>query len=241
MTYSILAKCPETGRFGMAIATYSVAVGQWCDGLDRYAGVTMSQAFVRPTNNSLALNLLRQGHSAKYVTDALVRDDDFASYRQIGTISSTGQVSCHTGENPRSWAGHHVGAGYVTMGNVLCGEKVVDAMARAYEAYASQAFEHRLLAALEAGRDAGGQSNGERRLAERSGALLVTASNEQAAVNIRVDLHERAVDELRRVYEFCNLYAGYYRSRGICPAEAPAQEVFERESLAHLVAGEIAS
>lgn len=56
MTYSILAKCPATGRYGLGIATYSVAVGQWCDGLDRYSGATMSQAFVRTTNNALALN-----------------------------------------------------------------------------------------------------------------------------------------------------------------------------------------
>jgi uncharacterized Ntn-hydrolase superfamily protein len=236
MTYTVLAKCPETGRFGMAIATYSLAVGQWCDGLDRHAGVTMSQAFVRPTNNSLALRLLGLGHSAKCVTDALVQDDEFASYRQIGTISSSGQVSCHTGENARPWAGHYIGAGYVAMGNVLSGDAVVHAMAEAYEASASQPFDDRLLAALEAGRDAGGQrGSGGRQLAERSSALIITASDNVAAVNIRVDLHEHAVDELRRVHKFCSLYAEYYRRRGIDPSEAPAQEVFERDHVAHVV------
>ena len=136
MTYSILARCPDTGRFGLAIATYSVAVGQWCDGLDRYSGATMSQAFVRTTNNALALNLLNQGHSAKYVAEALVRDDDFASYRQIGVVGADGQVSCHTGEHTRDWAGHHIGKSYVTMGNVLSGGQVVQAMAEAYESEA---------------------------------------------------------------------------------------------------------
>ncbi|MDR5821844.1 MULTISPECIES: DUF1028 domain-containing protein [unclassified Caballeronia] len=229
MTYSILARCRETGRFGMAIATYSVAVGQWCDGLHRHAGVTMSQAFVRTTNNALALNLLKLGHSARYVTDALVRDDDFASYRQIGTISEDGRAACHTGEHTRGWAGHCVGDGFVAMGNVLSGEPVVLAMAETYEHGAAEPFEQRLLRALEAGRDAGGQSNGSRPLAERSGALLVSASDSLDAVNIRVDLHERAVDELRRVYAFCSQYADYYRSRGVHPPGAPAQEAFERE------------
>lgn len=230
MTYSILARCPDTGRFGMAIATYSVAVGQWCDGLDRRAGVTMSQAFVRTTNNNLALNLLKLGHSSKYAVDALVRDDDFASYRQIGVISADGSVSCHTGADARGWAGHRIGKDFVTMGNVLSDGRVVQAMAEAFESGAAQLFEERLLRALEAGRDAGGQGNGTRALAERSGALLVTATDDLDAINLRVDLHPRAVDELRRVHSICSQYAGYYRSRGIYPPDAPGQEVFEAQS-----------
>lgn len=230
MTYSILAKCPETGRYGLGIATYSVAVGQWCDGLHRYAGATMSQAFVRTTNNALALNLLKLGHSASYVTDALIRDDHFASYRQIGVISADGSASCHSGEHTRGWAGHRIGQGYVAMGNVLSGGSVVEAIAEAFEARSAQPFEERLLRALEAGRDAGGQGNGMRPLSERSGALIVTASDDLDAVNLRVDLHTHAVDELRHVYSFCSQYAGYYRSRGLFPPNAPGQEVFEQEN-----------
>jgi uncharacterized Ntn-hydrolase superfamily protein len=230
MTYSILAKCPKTGRYGMAIATYSVAVGQWCDGLDQYAGITMSQAFVRQTNNRLALHLLKLEHSARFVTDALVRDDEFSAYRQIGTISSSGEASCHTGSGPRAWAGHRIGERYVAMGNVLIGEQVVDAIASAYERSQSEPFEQRLLLALEVGRDAGGQGTPSHFLAERSSALLVTRSDQVEAVNIRVDLHDKAVDELRRVFTFCNRYADYYRSRGIYPPNAPGQEVFEREN-----------
>ncbi|WP_144113099.1 DUF1028 domain-containing protein [Paraburkholderia sp. BCC1886] len=230
MTYSILAKCPDTGRYGLGIATYSVAVGQWCDGLDRYAGATMSQAFVRTTNNALALNLLRLGHSAKYVSDALVRDDDFASYRQIGVISADGSASCHSGEHTRGWAGHRIGDGYVAMGNVLSRAAIVEAMADAFEQSATRPFEERLLRALEAGRDAGGQGNGTRALPERSGALIVTASDHLDAVNLRVDLHPHAVDELRRVHSVCSQYTGYYRSRGINPPDAPGQEVFEQQN-----------
>ncbi|WP_166653635.1 DUF1028 domain-containing protein [Paraburkholderia flava] len=230
MTYSILARCPDTGRFGMSIATYSVAVGQWCDGLHRRAGVTMSQAFVRTTNNDLALNLLKLGHSAKYVVDALVRDDDFASYRQIGVISLDGTVDCHTGPNTRGSAGHQIGKGYVAMGNVLTDDRVVHTMADAFESSVAQPFEERLLRALEAGRDAGGQGNGTRALAERSSGLIVTASDNLDAINLRVDLHPRAVDELRRLHSICSQYAGYYRSRGISPPDAPGQEVFETQN-----------
>ncbi|WP_347557956.1 DUF1028 domain-containing protein [Robbsia sp. KACC 23696] len=217
-------------RYGLGIATYSVAVGQWCDGLDRHAGATMSQAFVRTTNNALALNLLKLGHSAKYVTDALVRDDDFASYRQIGVISADGSVRCHSGPDARGWAGYRVGQGYVAMGNVLSGVSVVEAMAEAFERSEAQPFDERMLQALEAGRDAGGQGNGTRHLFERSGALIVTASDHLDAINLRVDLHPHAVDELRRVHTICSQYADYYRSRGIFPPDAPGQEIFEQEN-----------
>ena len=230
MTYSILAKCPETGRYGLGIATYSVAVGQWCDGLHRYAGATMSQAFVRTTNNALALNLLKLGHSASFVTAGLIRDDDFASYRQIGVISADGSASCYSGEHARGWAGHRIGNGYVAMGNVLSSGSVVEAMAEAFEGSAAQLFEERLMRALEAGRDAGGQGNGKRPLSERSGALIVTASDYLDAVNLRVDLHSHAVNELRRVYSVCSQYAAYYRSRGIFPPDAPGQEMFEQQN-----------
>lgn len=229
MTYSILAKCTATGRFGMAIATYSVAVGQWCDGLDRRAGIAMSQAFVRPTNNALALNLLRQGHSATFVTDALVRDDDFPEYRQIGIIAPAGRPAGHTGVDTRPWAGHVVGADYIAMGNVLAGERVVQEMARTFEASAGASLELRLLDALSAGRSAGGQSSGSRALPERSSALIATASDSLDAVNIRVDLHDDCVNEIRRVYSVCSRYSEYYRRRGIHPVDALPQEVFEKE------------
>ncbi|SDV46838.1 DUF1028 domain-containing protein [Chitinasiproducens palmae] len=228
MTYSIIARCPDTGRFGIGIATYSVAVGQWCHGVDDRAGVTMSQAFVRYVNNDLALSLLRQGFSAASVTRALLEDDDYPDYRQIGTVSRDGRASCHTGPGARGWAGHRLGDGYVAMGNVLSGEPVVQAMAVSFEDGAGQVLEARLLAALAAGRDAGGQSNGVHPLGERSAALIVSASDALPRTDLRVDLHQQAVDELARVYAFCNRYAHYYKARGLRPVDAPAQEAFEK-------------
>ena len=239
MTFSMIARCPKSGRVGISIATYSVAVGQWCDGVDAKVGVTMSQAFVRYGNNALALNLLRQGFSAPYVVDALKQNDPHAKYRQIAAISADGAVECYTGPGTRGWAGHDIGEGFVAMGNVLRSADVVSAMAQAYRQTDGCILEERMLAALEAGRDAGGQGDSTRRLSERSAALIVSASDTLPATNLRVDLHCTAVEQLRRVYAFCNQYAEYYRHRGVSPEGSRPQEEFEA-TLSPLVGGSTA-
>ena len=227
MTFSVIARCPRTGELGIAIATYTLAVGQYCDGLLAQVGATMSQASVRQVNNGIGLSMLGQGLSASYVVDALVRNDTFPSYRQIAAIDRHGDAAAHTGADARDWKGHRVGDGMVAMGNVLLGPQVVDAMADGFQERPEDRLQDRLLHALELGRNAGGQSNGSRRMPERSSALIVVSNQTYPLISLRVDAHDKAVDELRRVYERYGLYADYYRRRDLSPATVPGQEVFE--------------
>ena len=173
MTFTLLARCPETGQVGIGIATYSICVGLYCTGLRGNVGATMSQAFVNQGNNPLALRLLAQGYMPQRVLDDLRANDPNHEYRQIAVIDRNGRVAASSGSKNRGWAGHQVGDGYVAMGNVLTDDKVVPAMAKAYEAAASLSLDRRLLAAIEAGRDAGGQSGVDGHLPERSAALMV--------------------------------------------------------------------
>ena len=83
MTYTIVARCPRTGRFGIGIATYSIAVGLYCNGVRSRVGVTISQAFVNQGNNTLALRLLEQGFTAAHTLEVLKANDPDAEYRQI--------------------------------------------------------------------------------------------------------------------------------------------------------------
>lgn len=228
MTYSIIARCPRTGNVGIAIATYTLAVGQYCDGLLSQIGATMSQASVRQVNNGIGLRLIAQGLSADHVLQTLVVNDRFPSFRQIAVIDRHGQAACHTGTDARDWKGHRVRPGLVAMGNVLLGPQVVDAMVDGFDARPSDHLEDRLLNALELGRDAGGQSNGTRRMPERSAALIVMSNQDYPKINLRVDLHDKAIDELRRVYDRYQLYADYYTRRDLEPSTVPGQEVFEK-------------
>ncbi len=186
----------------------------------------MTQAFVNQGNNPLALKLLAQGYMPQHVLDELKANDPYHEYRQIAVIDRTGRTVAYSGPKNRGWAGHRIGEGYVAMGNVLAGEQVIDAMAKAYEATADLAFERRLLAAIEAGRDAGGQTGNDGHLTERSAAVMVYGDYDHAELDLRVDLHDTAVEELRRAFEEYELYRGYYKERSKNPKDAMPQYAF---------------
>ena len=226
MTYTVIARCPQTRQVGIGIATYSIGVGLYCNGLRAGVGVTITQAFVNQGNNTLALRLLAQGFTPAAVLQELAANDPDAEYRQIGIVDREGQVAAYSGPRTRGFAGHHIGEGYVAMGNVLAGSHVVDAIADAYEAGPGIPLEQRLLRAIEAGRDAGGQQGNDGHLTERSAALLVYGDHEYAEYDLRVDLHDRAVDELRRSFDEYEPYRAYYRDRGRNPKDAVSQDVF---------------
>jgi len=226
MTFTLVARCPKSGQLGIGIATYSICVGLYCNGLRPNVGATMSQAFVNQGNNTLALRLLERGFSAARVLDELKANDPDFAYRQIAVIDRDGRAAGYTGPKTRGWAGHKVGDGYVSMGNVLAGPEVVEAIAEGYEKHAGESFERRLLRAIEAGRDAGGQVGNDGHLTERSAGLFVYGAYDHAELDLRVDLHDKAVDELRRAFEEYELYRGYYRDRGKNPRDAVPQDVF---------------
>lgn len=226
MTFTLVARCPKSGQMGIGIATYSICVGLYCNGLRPNVGATMSQAFVNQGNNTLALRLLEQGFGPARVLDELAANDPDFAYRQIAVIDRNGKAVAYSGPKTRGWSGHKVGEGYVAMGNVLAGPQVVDAIAKAYEDYETEAFDRRLLRAIEAGRDAGGQVGNDGPLTERSAGLFVYGAYDHAELDLRVDLHDKAVDELRRAFEEYEPYRGYYRDRGKNPRDAVPQDVF---------------
>ncbi|MBY0322770.1 MAG: DUF1028 domain-containing protein [Reyranella sp.] len=226
MTYTILGRCQRTGRVGIGIATFSITVGRYCWGVKSNAGVTVSQAFANERNNALALRLLTQGFTARSVLQQLMDNDPYAEYRQIGVIDRTGLAVAHTGPKTRGWSGHVVGENYVAFGNGLMGPEIADAIAKGFLAEPDSDLEHRLLMGIEAGRDAGGQGTRERPKTERSAALRVYSTDNYADIDLRVDLHDKAVDELRRIWSYFKPYEPYYRSRERNPRGAMGQEVF---------------
>ncbi|MFO1084204.1 MAG: DUF1028 domain-containing protein [Reyranellaceae bacterium] len=226
MTFTIVARCPRSGQVGIGIATYSICVGLYCNGLRGNVGATMTQAFVNQGNNTLALRLLAEGFTPAHVLAELAANDPDFAYRQIAVVDREGRAVAHSGPKTRGYAGHAVGEGYVAMGNVLAGHHVVEAIAKGYEAAADESFERRLLRAIEAGRDAGGQVGNDGHLTERSAAVLVHGAYDHAELDLRVDLHDHAVDELRRAFEEYELYRGYYRDRGKNPRGAIPQDAF---------------
>lgn len=229
MTYTMLGFCERTGRLGVASTTYSLGVGGLCPFAVGNAGVGASMAFVNPELRVLGANLLAAGHSAPAALAGMKAADPLVAFRQLGVLDALGRGAAFTGGRTRAWAGHRIGAGWVALGNVLAGEGVLEAMARAYEAAAGEELAERLLRALEAGRDAGGQVGGHGHLPERSASLLVHHRAAWAEVDLRIDLHDDAVTALRAAWDEYRPYVAFHRLRHLDPANAPPQEAFVAE------------
>jgi len=220
MSYSIIARCPRTGQFGIGIASYSIAIGMYCDGAVRAnTGVTLTLGAPHPRNNYLAINLLAQGRTAGQALTELTANDPDSEYRQLALVDRENNAVAHTGANVR------IGKGYVAFGDTLAGQNVVDAMAAGFEAAPDAGLDEQLLAALEAGHNAGGIVGGKGRLPERSAAMVVWGNRTYNEVDLRVDMHDRAVGELRHIYVDYKPSIAYYEERARSPRNAiPAME-----------------
>jgi uncharacterized Ntn-hydrolase superfamily protein len=229
MTYGLVARCPRTGRLGIAVASYSIAIGLYCgDAARANTGATITLGYPNPGNNALALRLLAQGFTPRLALSELIKNDPDADYRQICVIDREGDVAAHTGAMTRGWSGHRVGTngrGHVAFGEMLAGQQVADAISAGYGADPAADLEERLLAALEAGRDAGGQVGRAEALPARSALVIVQGIFDYSDWDLRVDMHSEAVGELRRVHEEYKPNAAYYVQRALNPRNAiPAME-----------------
>ena len=229
MTYTALGFCEQTGRLGVASTTYSLGVGGLCPFAAPGAGVGASMAFVNPELRVLGAELLAAGHSAAAVVAGMKASDELHEFRQLGVLDGLGRGAAYTGGRTRAWAGHRIGRGSVMLGNVLAGEHVLAAMAEAYEGAGGEPLAERLMRALEAGRDAGGQVGGQGHLPERSASILVHHRARYAELDLRIDLHDDAVTALRAAYDAYLPYVAFHHLRHVDPASAPPQEAFVAE------------
>ncbi len=160
----------------------------------------------------IALRLLELGYKAPGVIEQMAIADPYVEYRQLGVVDDDGHGAARTGAMNKDWSGHRIGDGYVVLGNYLTGERVIDAMERAFLADPDEDLEERLLQAVEAGRDAGGQHGGQ-----RSAALLVYDRKSFSRVDLRVDIHDEPVAELRRIFDIYRPAIPYYDMRQVDP------------------------
>jgi len=235
MTFTIAARCMRSGEAGMAMATVSLAVGGLCPWFTSGGDIISSQAFASKGDGDLMFRAIEAGKTACEAIDvAKVRDLDI-DYRQLLILRRDGEMSAFSGVNCRPWSGHLIGADFIVAGNVLAGEHVIQSMAEAFRSSDQYDLGERLLLALEAGRDMGGQATPDGiPIAERSASLCVLGSCEDRAmrlIDLRVDMHNSAVHEMRRLFEINKVYAAYSVSRDLRPSETPSILAFEAEAL----------
>src|SRR5262249_9595561 len=226
MAYALIARCPRSGQLGIGIASYSIAAGLYCDGaLRANTGATLTQGAPNPRNNYLAISLLAQGRTAKQALAELLANDSDCEYRQVAVVDRENQAAAYSGDRVRGWAGCRTGNGFAALGDMLAGEQVLDALVTGFEAAPQAGLDERLLAALESAGGVGGMAAAPGRPPERPAALIVGGGRTYNEIDSRVDLHERAIEELRRIYGDYMPSIAYYEERARNPRNAiPAME-----------------
>jgi uncharacterized Ntn-hydrolase superfamily protein len=194
MTWSIIARDPATGEFGIAVATRFFAVGALVPHIAAGIGAIATQALVNPYYGIDGLKLLRAGRAPCDVLENLIAADAGHDSRQVHIMDASGRIAAHTGNACVDWCGHIKGDGFSIAGNMLAGGRVLDDTAKAYVANEKLPFAQRLIMAMRAGEAAGGDKRGK-----QSAALLIHGDEEWPALDLRVDDHADPLAELERL------------------------------------------
>jgi uncharacterized Ntn-hydrolase superfamily protein len=208
MTFSIVARSADGQSWGVAVASKFLAVGSAVPAAVAGVGAIATQADANVAYKGQALAHLDDGATASVALERLIEEDEGRDHRQVGIVDVDGNAASHTGPACLDWAGSRTGDGYAIQGNILAGSGVVEAMESAWLAFPDDApLARRLLAALTAGDDAGGDSRGR-----QSAALLVVEEGagygglDDIAVDLRVDDHATPIPELARLLALNDLY-----------------------------------
>ena len=194
MTFSIVAHDVATGQVGIAVASKTLATGARVPHIRTGVGAIASQARVNRHYGPRGLALLAAGAAATDTVRLLVAADEDQDIRQVHVMDRMGRFAAHTGAECLEWCGHLVRETYSVAGNILTGAGVLDAMAAAYEAGTEVPLAQRLIAAMKAGEQAGGDKRGR-----QSAALLIHGNEEWALLDLRIDDHADPLSELGRL------------------------------------------
>jgi len=197
VTFSMVARCPESFALGVCVSTAIAAIGSRVPYVEAGVGAIATQANTNILYGINGLKLLRKGFSPQTALETMLKKDSDRESRQVILIDKDGRTAAFTGGETIDWKGHMIGKDYVVAGNMLVGSRVIEAMAQTFESSEGDLAE-RLMKALEAGQDAGGDKRGR-----MSAALLVANKKPSGTplLNLTINQHPDPVKELRRIFE----------------------------------------
>lgn len=210
MTFSIAARSADGAWWGVAVASKFLAVGAAVPGAAAGTGAIATQAYANLAYRPDGLAMLTAGRTAAETLAALLGADGQREERQVGVVDRDGGAATFTGTGCAAWAGGTAGDGYAIQGNILVGPQVVDAMDAAWQASdPALPLARRLLAALTAGDEAGGDRRGR-----QSAALYVVTEGSgygggsDVHADLRVDDAPAPVPELARLLDLHDIFFG---------------------------------
>ncbi len=207
-TFSIVASDPKDNSYGVAVASKFLAVGSIVSWAKSEVGAIATQAHAKIAFGPDGLQMLEGGHSASEVLSALISDDPEAETRQLAIVDAHGSVAAHTGTKCHEWAGHLIGDHFSCQGNILVGPETLKAMETSFISTEGE-LSDRLIAALMAGDEVGGDSRGK-----QSAAIVVVkpgggyGGDTDRYLDLRVDDHQDPVNKLSRLVEMHHLFFG---------------------------------
>ena len=229
MTYSIVGFDPEEKEWGIAVQSKFLGVGSVVPFAKAGVGAVATQSYANTSYGPHALQLMGEGKTAEEALDIITKDDPERPLRQVGLIDACGNAATFTGEGCYEWAGGQTGKHFAAQGNILVDDQTVKAMADTFESTTGSLAE-RLLNALDAGQEAGGDSRGM-----QSAALLVVKENggyggfNDRYIDLRVDDHASPIKELKRIYHLHQLYFKESDAGRVVLLEGDIHDQVERE------------
>jgi uncharacterized Ntn-hydrolase superfamily protein len=196
VTFSIVARDTQTGEMGVATQSQAFAVGSSVPFALPGQGVIATQSMAEPMYGQIGLDLMRGGFTANEALTALRSVDPNPERRQVAVLDVSGDLAVYTGANCVAAAGHLVGEGCVALANMVTAPEVWESMVATFET-SDGPMAHRLLSALRAAEDAGGDLRGR-----RSAAIMIVRSAttgrpwHDTVVDLRVDDSPDPVGEL---------------------------------------------
>lgn len=220
MTFSVVARCAETGQLGIAISSSSIAVGARCPWLRPGVGAVASQNITLPSLGPQVLDVLEQGMAASEALGAVLVGQEHREYRQVTVIDSQGRTAHYSGAQTLGIHDAVSGEQCVAAGNMLANRAVISAMVRAFE-HASGHLAERLLAAMHAGQAEGGEAG-----PVHSAALVVVDDLPWPIVNLRVDWADTdPIGGLDQLWQAYRPQLQDYLDRALNPHLAPGYAV----------------
>jgi uncharacterized Ntn-hydrolase superfamily protein len=217
VTFSISAYCEDTKRLAIAIASSSPAVGARCAHLRAGVGAVASQNITDPRLGTRALDLMALGVPPRDIVRVFRDTVPTIEYRQLAIVDAAGETACFSGKQSLGTHAAAEGRFAVAAGNLLASPAVPQAMLTNFERTARADLDERMVQAMKAGLEAGGEAG-----PIRSAALVMVGDVPWPIVDLRVDWHDDPIGELARLWEIWRPQMQDYVTRALDPRAAPS-------------------
>jgi uncharacterized Ntn-hydrolase superfamily protein len=220
MTFSLVAKCEETGMFGTAVTSSSPAVAARCSYTRSGVGAVSSQNITDPSLGNFALDLLEEGLTAKEAIAKITKEKKNLEFRQILIIDGSGQIAIHSGNNSLGIFSDSFGKNVLSAGNLLANKNVTKAVVDKFEKTQGDLGD-RLVSALQGGLDAGGEAG-----PIHSAGMQISDKVSWPIVDLRCDWSDDCpVKKLSQLWKIYKPQVKDYLQRALDPTKAPSYGV----------------